>query len=116
MRRISMSIFALMLFTAPVLAENGDVACRAYAQAVADDYAAGHIERAEEDSAPSAGQVLVIAAGKKYYVPRKTNGIIQSVGHLISERKDVYWEEYDRCLRGGDITINLGSAGDAAAN
>jgi hypothetical protein len=109
-----MSVFSLILLVVPAVADHGDVACRSYAQAVADDYMGSSLERAEEGSRAGAGQVLVIAAGKKYYVPAAESGVITSVGHKLIERKRVFWEEYDRCVRGGDITVNFSAAADTA--
>lgn len=113
MRRIVLSAFSLSLFAAPVFADHSDIACRSYAQAVADEYTAGYLERAEEGTKADVGQVLIIAAGKKYYVPSKGSSVVTSVYHRMVERKRVFWEEYARCLKGGDITINIQSGAAA---
>jgi hypothetical protein len=80
------------------------VACRDQASAIADEWAAGDIYRAKADEEPESNEVLVIAGGVKYFVPRKGSGVIRPVGQRIYQRKQVYLEEYRRCLRDGEFS------------
>lgn len=108
MRRIVLSALALGLTAVPALAGSVNITCRQFAMAMADEYMAGKLERAE-DGAPlgNADQVLIIGAGKAHYVPRYQSGVTKS--YLTQRRlhREVYNEEYWRCMRGGNITINV---------
>jgi hypothetical protein len=81
------------------VSEQRRLACRDQATDIANDYSAGKIYRAEEGDTPSASEVTVIAGGVKYFVPRSTSGVSDSVYTRMVDRNTVYAEEYRRCLR-----------------
>lgn len=115
MRRISMSIFALALLAAPAFAESPQrLACKSYAREVADQWSKGYIEVADEGTSAAADQVLIIAAGREYYVPRSSGGIVKPVYFRIRERNQVFWDAFERCQRGGHISIKLPPPGSTA--
>lgn len=108
MRRISMSIFALAVLAAPAFAESPQrLACKTYAREVADQWSKGYIEVADEGETAATDQVLIIAAGREYYVPRAGSGIIKPVYTRIRERNQVFWDAFERCQNGGHISITL---------
>jgi hypothetical protein len=117
MRRIILSAFALSLCAIPALAKSPNLlACKAYASAVADEWASDQIVRASEnDPLGSGNEVLVIAGGRSYYVARQPNEIIHKpVGQRVIERQQVFRQQLRRCLRGGgDITVQLERAAQA---
>jgi hypothetical protein len=115
MRRISMSIVALAVLTAlaaPAFAEQSPqrLACKSYAREVADQWSEGYIAVADEGTTAAADQVLIIAAGREYYVPRRGSGVIDSVYTRIRKRNQVFWDAFHRCQRDGDIAIKLAPA------
>ncbi len=113
MRRTIVSAFTLVLFATPALAiDQNKIICKAYAQAMADEWSAGELERAESgDPLGDENRVLIIAAGKSYYVPRQQNSVIlKSVGTAIRQHKQIYAQEFRRCMKGGNITINVDGA------
>lgn len=115
MRRIFMSIFALAFLAAPAFAESPQrLACKTYAREVADEWSKGYIEVADEGETAAAGQVLIIAAGREYYVPRSGSGIIKPVYTRIRERNQVFWDAFDRCQSGGHVSIKLEPAKNTA--
>jgi hypothetical protein len=110
MRSIVVSAFALSLFSVSAMAaDQNKITCKAYAQAMADDFSANELVRADAgDPLGDADKILIIAAGKSYYVPRQQNGVIlKSVGTTIREHKQIYAQEFHRCMKGGNITINV---------
>jgi hypothetical protein len=113
MRRTVISIFTLVLTAAPAFAvDQNKITCKAYAQAMADEWSADELVRAEAgDPLGDENRVLIIASGKSYYVPRQQNGVIlKSVGTTIREHKQIYAQEFRRCMKGGNITINVDGA------
>lgn len=116
MRRIFMSVFVLAAFTAPALAEQSPqrLACKSYAREVADTWSQGYIEVADEGETAAPDQVLIIAAGREYYVPRKGSGIIDSVYTRMRKRNQVFWHAFERCRNGGNVTIRLAPATETA--
>jgi hypothetical protein len=108
MRSLFSAAFVLALFASSASAEvPSRVTCRAFAQAAADDWSAYELARAEEGAEAGADEVVIIAAGEKYFVPRQSSDlIVRSVGTRIRDYKTVYRDEFHRCLRGGDITIS----------
>jgi hypothetical protein len=114
MRRIIVSALPLFLLATPALAGDSPnkIACKTYAQAMADEWSGAELTRAEAgDPLGNGDQVLIIAAGKSYYVPSHQEGVIaKSVGQRIREHKRVYAQEFRRCMRGGNITINVDGA------
>jgi hypothetical protein len=87
------------------------MACREYARAIADEWSSVDIARIEDDTIqPGADEVVVIAAGKKYFVPREqTEVVATSVGKRIRAYHNVYREEFRRCLRGSLLNISAPS-------
>jgi hypothetical protein len=81
------------------VSEQRRLACRDQATDIANDYSAGKIYRAEEGDTASESEVTVIAGGVKYFVPRSTSGVSDSVYTRMLDRNTVYAEEYRRCLR-----------------
>jgi hypothetical protein len=115
MRRISMSIFALAFLAAPAFAESPErLACKSYAREVADNWSKGYIEVADEGESAAADQVLIIAAGREYFVPRAGSGIVDSVYFRMRKRNQVFWYAFDRCQEGGDIPVMLEPATETA--
>jgi hypothetical protein len=108
MRRIVLSVLALGLTAAPSFAVSVNVTCRDFAMAMADEYLGENLVRAE-DGAPlgNADQVLIIGAGKAHYVPRYQSGVTKSYLKQRMLHREIYNEEYWRCMRGGNITINV---------
>jgi hypothetical protein len=111
MRRIILSVFALGLSVVPTFAEAVNVTCRQFALAMADDYLGDDLVRAE-NNAPlgDENRVLIIGAGKSHYVPRYQTGVTKSYLAQRELHREIYNEEYWRCMRGGDITINVDPA------
>jgi hypothetical protein len=108
MRRIFMSIFAIAFLAAPAFAESPQrLACKSYAREVADNWSKGYIEVADQGETAAADQVLIIAAGREYYVPRAGSGIVDSVYFRMRKRNQVFWYAFERCQRGGTISITL---------
>jgi hypothetical protein len=107
---LSLAVLTAAATSAAAVTEDRKIACRDYASAVADEWAAGDIYRAKADEEPEAKEVLVIAGGVKYFVPRTGQGVIRPVGERIYHRKQVYLEEFRRCLRNPDF--GLTSAND----
>jgi hypothetical protein len=118
MRRISMSIVALAVLAAlaaPAFAESPQrLACKSYARDVADQWSEGYIEVADEGTSAAADQVLIIAAGREYYVPRKSSGVVDSVYTRMRKRNQVFWHAFERCQHGGTISIIMEPAAEAA--
>jgi hypothetical protein len=115
MRRIFMSIFAIAFLAAPAFAESPErLACKSYAREVADQWSKGYIEVADEGTSAAADQVLIIAAGREYYVPRAGSGIVDSVYFRMRKRNQVFWHAFERCQRGGTISVILEPATEAA--
>jgi hypothetical protein len=109
MRRIFVSALALGLFAVPSVAATVDLTCRDFARGMADEYMAGKLDRADAgDPVNDADRVLIIAPGRSYYMPRQQNTVMPS--SFLKQRNlyvETYNEEYWRCMRGGDITINV---------
>jgi hypothetical protein len=96
---LSFAVVTAVATPAFAVTEARRVACRDLATEVANEWAAGEIYLAADEDTPEASEVTVIAGGKKYFVPREGRGVIKSVGTRIWQRKQVYIEEYRRCLR-----------------
>jgi hypothetical protein len=115
MRRIFMSVFAIAVLAGPAFAESPErLACKSYAREVADNWSKGYIEVADEGESAAADQVLIIAAGREYYVPRKGTGIVDSVYFRMRKRNQVFWHAFERCQEGGDISVMLEPATETA--
>jgi hypothetical protein len=116
MRRIFMSIFAIAFLAAPAFAESPErLACKSYAREVADEWSKGYIEVADEGESAAADQVLIIAAGREYFVPRAGSGVIKSVYFRMRERNQVFWDAFERCQHGGTISVILEPAAETEA-
>lgn len=110
-----MSIFAFAFLAAPAFAESPErLACKSYAREVADNWSKGYIEVADEGESAAADQVLIIAAGREYFVPRAGSGVIDSVYTRMRKRNQVFWYAFDRCQEGGDVSVMLEPATEAA--
>jgi hypothetical protein len=108
MRRISMSFLALALLAGPALAEVPQrLGCKSYARVVADEWSVGYIEVADEGTTAAEDQVLFIGSGREYYVPRKMTGIVDSGYFRIRKRNQVFWDAFNRCMEGGNVSITL---------
>lgn len=108
MRCLSMSLLALAVLAAPAFAETPQrLGCKSYAREVADQWSKGYIEVADEGTSAAPDQVLIIAAGREYYVPRSGSGVIKPVYLRMHERNQVFWDAFDRCQAGGHIAIKL---------
>jgi hypothetical protein len=108
MRRIILSAFALGLSVVPSLAGSVNITCRQFAMAMADEYLGENLVRAESgDPLGDESRVLIIGAGKAHYVPRYQSGVTKSYLKQRMLHREIYNEEYWRCMRGGNITINV---------
>ncbi len=109
MRQIFIFPAALLLLSASALAgTDRDFICRDYAEARADVWAQGRLDRA--DAAQSAGpsQVVVIMAGEKYLAPLYQKDIITtSFGDTLRDRNMVYSEEFHRCMNSRGLALAL---------
>jgi hypothetical protein len=117
MRRIPMSILAFAIFAAPAFAEIPQrLGCKSYARVVADEWSVGYIEVADPGTTAPEDQVLFIGFGREYYVPRKDSGIIDSGYFRIRKRNQVFWDAFNRCMDGGNVSITLPPPGVDTAN
>jgi hypothetical protein len=104
---LSVAVFAAVSLPAQAVTEARHLACRDYATTVANEWAADEIYLVQDDNEmPEASEVTVIAGGKKYFMPREGRGVIRSVGQRIVARKQVYREEYARCLRDASFSLS----------
>jgi hypothetical protein len=104
---------AVFSFSGSVMAASAvsTMTCRDFASTVADQWAQDYIMRAADAEKPSHNQIVVIAAGQKFFMPRRQpdefNLHLIPVGQRVIERNHVYQEELARCLGAERITINV---------
>ncbi len=103
---ISISILA-----AGTASAETTMSCRNFARLAALDWAQDYIAPAADAEKANHNQVVVIAAGQKYFVPKRQpddlNLHLIPVGQRAIEINNVYNEELDRCLGAQTITINV---------
>jgi hypothetical protein len=109
MRHISMVFAALLMMSASALAgADRDFICRDYADAQADVWAQGKLDRASAEQTAGPSQVVVVMAGKKYLAPLfQKNIIATSFGDTLRERNQVYSEEFHRCMNSRGLALAL---------
>ncbi len=117
MRMLSLKALLVSLATLALLSgSHGAVAgeritCRDFAQAAADEWAAGFMDRASDQDVATEDSVVVISYGKKYLMPRQNNvdGNLRlvSVGERIRMRNKVYAEELFRCMHAHSINVHV---------
>jgi hypothetical protein len=107
-RHLMVATLSLFAMTAAASAEN-IVSCRTIASAAADEWSAGRIAPADDETTAKSDEMVLISYGRKYIVPRRTpnHGDIrpQALGELAMERNGVYEEELERCLRPPEVTV-----------
>ncbi len=85
--------------------------CRDFASTAADQWAQDYIIRAQDAEKPNHNQIVVIAGGQKYFMPKRQpdelNLHLVGVGQRAIERNHVYQEELARCLGAKRIVINI---------
>jgi hypothetical protein len=85
--------------------------CRDFAMFAADQWAQDFVLRGQDAEKPNHNQIVVIAAGQKYFVPKRQpdelNLHVVGFGQRIIERNQVYQEELARCLGAERIVINV---------
>ena len=117
MRKLSFKALVVPFATIALLAgSEGAVAkdritCRDFAQAAADEWAAGFMDRASDQDVATEDSVVVISYGKKYLMPHQNNvdGNLRlvSVGERIRLRNKVYAEELFRCMHAHSINVHV---------
>jgi hypothetical protein len=113
MRKLStMALVALatgFCFSSAHAASN--LTCRDFATTAADQWAQDFILSAADAEKPNHNQIVVIAAGQKYFMPKRQpdelNLHLIPAGQRIIERNRVYEEELARCLGAERIVINV---------
>ena len=93
------------------------ITCRDFAQAAADDWALGFMDRASDTTVANEDEIVVISYGHKYIMPRQgtIDGDLRpiSIGSRIQQRHRVYHEEFVRCLHAKSINLTFD---DTSAN
>jgi len=109
MRHFSVFSAALLLMSASALAETDrDFICRDYADAQADVWAQGKLDRADAGQKAGASQVVVVMGGEKFIAPLYQNDIVAtSFGDTLRKRNQVYSEEFHRCMNSRGLALAL---------
>jgi hypothetical protein len=109
MRHISLVSAAILLMSASAMAESDrEFICRDYADARADVWAQGKLDRADAGQKAGPSQVVVVLGGEKYLAPLYQKDIIAtSFGDTLRERGQVYSEEFHRCMNSRGLALAL---------
>jgi hypothetical protein len=109
MRHISMFSAALLLMSANALAETDrDFICRDYADAQADVWSQGKLDRADAGQRAGDSQVVVVMGGEKFLAPLyQTDIVATSFGDTLRKRNQIYSEEFHRCMNSRSLTLAL---------
>ena len=109
MRHIYIFSAALLLMSASALAgTDRDFICRDYAEAQADAWSQGKLDRADAEQEAGQSQVVVVLSGQKFVAPRYQAGIIAtSFGDRLRSRNQVYSEEFHRCMNSRGLALAL---------
>jgi hypothetical protein len=116
MRKIAIGFGGLavvLAMSAPAFAGNSQVqfSCEEFASAISDNYKRDDMQWADDFDTTQPGKVLVIGAGKKFYIPRykqPAQGLApKTVWQNLNEYDDAYNEAYWRCVNATNITINV---------
>jgi hypothetical protein len=91
---------ALLLTSTSVWASSDhELICRDFADAQADGWAQGRLDRADAGEKVGPSKVLVVMAGEKFVAPLYQNNVIAtSFGDTLRQRNQVYSEEFHRCM------------------
>ena len=100
MGRIFMFSAALLLLSSNSwAASDHELICRDYADAQADSWAQGRLDRADAAEKVGPSKVLVVMAGEKFVAPLYQKDVIAtSFGDTLRQRNQVYSEEFHRCM------------------
>ena len=109
MGRIVMFSAALLLMsTSGWATSDHELICRDYADAQADGWAQGRLDRVDAAEKVGPSKVLVVMAGQKYVAPLYQDNIIAtSFGDTLRQRNQIYSEEFHRCLHNRDLSRAL---------
>lgn len=109
MGRIVMFSAALLLMsTSGWATSDREFICRDYADAQADVWSQGKLDRVDAAEKVGPSKVLVVMAGQKFAAPLYQDNIIAtSFGDTLRQRNQVYAEEFHRCLNSRDLARAL---------
>jgi hypothetical protein len=109
MGRIFMFSAALLLMSTSSWANSDhEFVCADYADAKADAWAQGRLDRVDAAEKVGPSKVLVVMAGVKYVAPLyQDNVIATSFGDTLRQRNQIYSEEFHRCLNSRSLAQAL---------
>ena len=109
MRHLSIFAAALLLSTAGAFADSERVmVCQDYADAGADTWAQGRLDRADDFQSANPQQAVVIFGGEKFLAPLHPHGIIlEPLGAILHERNQIFNEEFHRCMNSHSLSVAL---------
>ena len=109
MRHLSIFTAALVLSTASAFAESERaMVCQDYADAGADMWAQGRLDRADDFQTANPQQTVVVFGAEKFLAPLHPHAIIlEPLGAILHERNEIYNEEFHRCMNSHSLSVAL---------